>query len=34
MEYRPYREARLAGAKTEFILVAGEAITKRAQIAD
>jgi uncharacterized protein (DUF1330 family) len=32
-EYRPYRQKRLAGAKNEFLLVAGEDITKTAQIA-
>lgn len=32
-EYRPYREARIAGAKNEFLLVAGEDMTKTAQIA-
>ncbi len=33
-EYRPYRQSRLAGAKNEFLLVAGEDITKTAHIAD
>jgi uncharacterized protein (DUF1330 family) len=33
-EYRPYRQKRLAGAKNEFVLVAGEDITKTAHIAD
>jgi uncharacterized protein (DUF1330 family) len=33
-EYRPYRQNRLAGAKNEFLLVAGEDITKTAHIAD
>jgi uncharacterized protein (DUF1330 family) len=33
-EYRPYREARIAGAKNEFLLVAGEDVTKTAQIAE
>ncbi|SRR5712692_4441428 len=33
-EYRPYRQKRLAGAKNEFLLVAGEDVTKTAQIAD
>lgn len=32
-EYRPYRESRIAGAKNEFLLVAGEDIAKAAQIA-
>jgi uncharacterized protein (DUF1330 family) len=32
-EYRPYRESRIAGAKNEFLLVAGEDMTKTAQIA-
>lgn len=32
-EYRPYRESRIAGAKNEFLLVAGEDIAKTAQIA-
>ena len=31
-EYRPYREKRIAGARTEFLLVAGEDIAKAAQI--
>ena len=31
--YRPYRQNRLAGAKNEFLLVAGEDITKTARIA-
>ena len=30
-EYRPYRERRLAGARSEFILVAGEDMTRTAQ---
>ena len=33
-EYRPYRQNRLAGAKNEFLLVAGEDLTKTAQIAE
>jgi uncharacterized protein (DUF1330 family) len=33
-EYRPYRQKRLAGAKNEFLLVAGEDVTKTAQIAE
>jgi len=33
-EYRPYREKRIAGALNHMLLVAGEDITKRAQIAD
>lgn len=32
-EYRPFREKRLAGAKNEFLLVAGEDMTKTAQVA-
>lgn len=31
-EYRPCRESRIAGAKNEFLLVAGEDIAKAAQI--
>jgi len=31
-EYRPYRQKRLAGAKNEFLLVAGEDVTKTAHI--
>jgi uncharacterized protein (DUF1330 family) len=27
-EYRPYRQSRIAGAKNEFVLVAGEDVTK------
>jgi len=30
-EYRPYRERRLAGARNEFVLVAGEDMTGTAQ---
>jgi len=33
-EYRPYRQSRLEGAKNEFLLVAGEDMTKTAQITD
>ena len=33
-EYRPYREARIACAKNEFLLVAGEDVTKTAHIAE
>jgi uncharacterized protein (DUF1330 family) len=33
-EYRPYREKRLAGAKNEFLLVAGEDVTTTAHIHD
>ena len=33
-EYRPYREARIAGAQNEFLLVAGEDVTKAAHIAE
>ena len=32
-EYRPYREARRAGARNEFVLIAGEDINGLAQIA-
>jgi len=31
-EYRPYRERRLAGAKNEFLLVAGDDVAKMAHI--
>jgi uncharacterized protein (DUF1330 family) len=31
-EYRPYRQKRLAGAKNEFLLVAGEDVTKTAHV--
>ncbi len=33
-EYRPYRQSRIAGARNEFILVAGEDVAKEAQIPD
>lgn len=33
-EYRPYRERRIAGAKNEFLLVAGEDMTKAARIGE
>jgi uncharacterized protein (DUF1330 family) len=33
-EYRPYRASRIAGAKNEFLLAAGEDIAGVAQIAD
>jgi uncharacterized protein (DUF1330 family) len=33
-EYRPYREARIAGARNEFLLVAGEDVTKTAHHAE
>ena len=33
-EYRPYRQSRIEGTKSEFLLVAGEDMTKTAQIAD
>ncbi len=33
-EYKPYRQNRIEGAKSEFVLVAGEDIAKVAQIAD
>lgn len=32
-EYRPYREARRAGARNEFVLIAGEDVNGVAQIA-
>jgi uncharacterized protein (DUF1330 family) len=32
-EYRPYRQNRIAGARNEFFLVAGEDIAKAAQTA-
>ena len=32
-EYRPYRERRIAAAKNEFLLVAGEDMTKTALVA-
>ncbi|HKP11382.1 MAG TPA: DUF1330 domain-containing protein [Blastocatellia bacterium] len=32
--YRPYRESRVAGAKNEFVLVAGEDITGAARMTD
>jgi uncharacterized protein (DUF1330 family) len=31
-EYRPYRQNRIAGAKNEFLLVAGEDVAKTAHI--
>ena len=33
-EYRPYRQSRIKGATNEFLLVAGEDMTKTAQMAD
>jgi uncharacterized protein (DUF1330 family) len=33
-EYRPYRQSRIEGATNEFLLVAGEDMTKTAQMAD
>lgn len=33
-EYRPYREARRAGARNEFLLVAGEDVNRAARIDD
>ena len=33
-EYRPYRASRIAGAKNEFLLAAGEDIARVAHIAD
>jgi hypothetical protein len=33
-EYRPYRVSRIAGAKNEFLLAAGEDIARAAHIAD
>jgi len=32
-EYRPYRQSRIEGATNEFLLVAGEDMTKRARMA-
>jgi uncharacterized protein (DUF1330 family) len=32
-EYRPYRERRIAGARNQFVLVAGEDVTGLARIA-
>jgi uncharacterized protein (DUF1330 family) len=32
-EYRPYRHSRIEGATNEFLLVAGEDMTKRARMA-
>jgi len=32
-EYRPYRQKRIAGARNEFFLVAGEDIAKQAKTA-
>ena len=33
-EYRPYRQNRIAGAKNEFLLIAGEDVAQTAHIAD
>jgi uncharacterized protein (DUF1330 family) len=33
-EYRPYRESRIAGARTRLLLVAGEDVTGAARIAE
>lgn len=33
-EYRPYRQNRIAGAKNEFVLVAGEDMANTAQMTD
>jgi uncharacterized protein (DUF1330 family) len=33
-EYRPYRASRIAGAKNEFLLAAGEDVAKVAHLAD
>ena len=33
-EYRPYRQCRIEGATNEFLLVAGEDMTKTAQMGD
>ncbi len=33
-EYRPYRQKRLAGAKNEFLLVAGEDVAQTAHLPD
>jgi len=32
-EYRPYRERRIAGARNEFLLIAGDDVAKTAHIA-
>lgn len=32
-EYRPYRESRQQGARNQFVLVAGEDVTKLAKVA-
>ena len=31
-EYRPFREKRMAGAKNEFLVVAGHDVSKRARV--
>lgn len=33
-EYRPYRQSRIAGARNEFLLVAGEDMTRTARMQD
>jgi uncharacterized protein (DUF1330 family) len=33
-EYRPYRKNRIAGAKCEFLLVAGEDVTQMAHVSE
>jgi len=33
-EYRPYRQRRVAGARNEFLLVAGDDVAKTARIPD
>jgi uncharacterized protein (DUF1330 family) len=33
-EYRPYRQSRIEGAKNEFLLVAGEDMTRTARMAE
>ena len=33
-EYRPYRESRIAGSRSELALIAGEDVTRAAKIAE
>jgi len=33
-EYRPYREKRIAGAKNEFLLIAGEDVARKTKITE
>ena len=33
-DYRPYRQSRIEGARNEFLLVAGEDVTKTAKMVD